>query len=255
VIPSKPKGLYGPELAMKEGQTVRRLTTIMVGVIMVGAGLLGFAENRIATPLLEVTRQIGQGEPLTSDYLDRNQKRFFWPVLSSICLPGQQRAAVIFWLTALDTRTVEEQAGSLSAQQQTDATFVGTIEALRNLLVCAPTDGNAWLRLAMVLNGVEGPSSRVIAAIERSFWMAPNEAWIVRVRLIFLAKLINAGVADDRVTRIFDTDVLTMALAGSGREVRDFAAAGGALARNALRRAISLIDPRRGALILDAMGG
>ena len=66
-------------------------------------------------------------------------------------------------------------------------------EALIARLSCAPTDGNSWLRHAIMLSLTGAEPHHIEAALRLSYWAAPSEKWIIEARSRFVGARIDAG--------------------------------------------------------------
>lgn len=77
---------------------------------------------------------------------------------------------------------------------QDDAVLDAAAGAIDHALRCFPLDGYLWLRSATVSLAAAGPGEEVSSALTISSWTAPNEVWVLRQRLLFAARLLDAGL-------------------------------------------------------------
>lgn len=194
---------------------IPRVFAVTIGVAMIAGGLFGLTEVAATRSIRDVARLIENDEPLTAAFLDRNELRLPRSWIDATCLPERKRAAVSFRLAATDIRMAQPPAGSLDTLEIADQALIDTLDSLERLLECAPTDGNGWFRLAITRNAAEGPSESVITALQRSFWTAPHESWVVRLRAPFVAGLIDAGLNDEGALEVMNGDERTLGLAGN----------------------------------------
>lgn len=230
-----------------------RAVAILLSLSCVLICLYGAAMWRQMASLYEIAERIEEGEVLPSDIVETYEDRFPWAQADVDCLPDHKRAAVSFRLYALDMRLQQLDAGTLEQVEDADQAFENAVGSLDALLACVPTDGNAWLRLALVLAEIEGPGDETLNALQRSQWFAPHEAWIARVRARFAARLVGVGVQDVRALEVLDADATALARAGRIGDLERLIARGGPDAEDALNRALRLVEKDRRDLIMPVL--
>lgn len=122
-------------------------------------------------------------------------------------------------LLALRTDSVM-QSPDINAEADALDTVHG---ALTNLLACSPTNGKAWLDLAMINVYREGFTKRSARAYIMSAKVAPGESWLAEKRLIFILPFVQLLDADGQ--RTITRDLATLEVAHSNRTDAVIAAA------------------------------
>lgn len=126
-------------------------------------------------------------------------------------------------------------------------------EVVNARLACTPTDGNAWLQRALLLDLRSAPAEEVNGALVRSYWLAPAERWILDLRARFVASRVEAG--DDRLTPEFSGDLLKITEHYAPQDVAAFYVAAGpktrAILATHIRRQPDREPTRRRRAIID----
>jgi len=141
-----------------------------------------------ATPELDLASRIEGGVEIDQAFLERFDATYPEARLDDICDARIRRARVSIALARLDL------AVSGDDLERVDAARASVLDQTRRLIGCAPTDGNAWLRLAMVEIADGGLTPAVSAAFTHADRLAPFEGWVLRGRLPFYADLAARGV-------------------------------------------------------------
>jgi hypothetical protein len=104
------------------------------------------------------------------------------------------------------------------------------IDAASQRLRCSPTDGNAWLWLAMLLEQSFKDREHATAASRLSYKLAPAEKWVMSPRFAFVAPSFELGanalaaefLADlGRIVRNFPVREVAALYVGAGPRVQD----------------------------------
>ncbi|MFZ4125672.1 MAG: hypothetical protein ACOYJ2_06345 [Rickettsiales bacterium] len=101
----------------------------------------------------------------------------------------------------MQSQDLNAQADALDAMDRT----------LTNLLVCTPTNGKAWLDLAMINVYREGFSKRSAQAYVMSGKVSPVESWLAEKRLIFILPF--ASLLDANGHKTITNDLATLDVA------------------------------------------
>ncbi|MEZ5841298.1 MAG: hypothetical protein R3D02_13020 [Hyphomicrobiales bacterium] len=124
-----------------------------------------------------------------------------------------------------------------------DAAYEGVETAARAVLACSPLDGNAWLRLAMVDLQILGPVPAVLDELNMSYWVAPNEGWIIADRIAFAARLVDTGLAG--VSGTLARDVRKYAASAEPKDVAALFSAAPVSARDEFQAALAFLPAER----------
>lgn len=204
--------------------------------------ILGRGEQKLALALESGAR------PSWSDFqaVDRTG---MVGALASTCNRDLLRSSVSIRLAEFDA------AGSDgSAADRARAAGVADL-ALRELLLCNPIDGNAWLKLATVESFTLGGNDLDRQFIVVSQWSAPSEGWVLRPRLELEVLLLDAGLK--RVAETLGSDIRRMAAAGKDGELARLYSAGRPESRAIFDDVIAVLPEKRRkalrALIEDAV--
>ncbi|MBT9288477.1 hypothetical protein [Prosthecodimorpha staleyi] len=141
-----------------------------------------------ATPELDLAARIEGGAAIDQAYLDRFDATYPEARLDGICDARIRRARVSIALARLDLAVTGDDL------ERVDAARAAVLDQTRRLIACVPTDGNAWLRLAMVEIADGGLTPAVSASFAHADRLAPFEGWVLRGRLPFYADLAARGV-------------------------------------------------------------
>ncbi len=171
-------------LSAKIGWT---LATISFGLWLVADGLKGLADARVAQPVISLARDIELDE---YDGPAEAVKVIVLPdVVSANCLPKPLRASLTLRLYDLDNLRLRPFEADAMREANLSAAYQRALDEIDKLLICTPTDGNAWLMRAMVENARNGPSPVVFKSLQFSLWLTPFEAKIDRARRNFASAL------------------------------------------------------------------
>ncbi|MCO5091019.1 hypothetical protein [Bosea sp. (in: a-proteobacteria)] len=224
-------------------------------------GLQGLARYWASSDALRIANLIDQGKPTSEDLLDRVESTGAVRTAMASCLDDLGRAGVSISLRRLEQAILairETQARAAAATAP--ATQPSAVEAIGRLsrrdaidaaaravppmdpaeiaargraaedvvtarLTCTPTDGNAWLQRALLLDLRLAPAEEVHSALMRSYWLAPAEGWILDMRARFVASRVEAG--DDELASALSGDLLKIAEHYAPRDIAAFYVAAG----------------------------
>lgn len=104
------------------------------------------------------------------------------------CLDEASRDALSIRLGALDQAVLSEASDREIRQYLASAD-----QAVKQRLLCAPTDGNAWLLRAEILVQQGGDMTDLAQVLDLSYFYAPAEKWIMIPRLRLVSRLIDTA--------------------------------------------------------------
>jgi hypothetical protein len=102
------------------------------------------------------------------------------------CARESVRSGASVELFALDAAAMQ---GDLADEDLREAD-----QLLRQALRCFPTDGNLWLRLAMIDVVRTGTFQRAAEMVTQSAMVSPSEGWILRARLAWVSQIDERGL-------------------------------------------------------------
>ncbi|WP_140942489.1 tetratricopeptide repeat protein [Prosthecodimorpha hirschii] len=146
------------------------------------------AATVLATPDIDLAARIEDGALMDQDALDRFDAAYPEARLDGLCDARIRRARVTIALARLDLAVAQ---GNMERQ---DGARVTALDTTRRLIACVPTDGNAWLRYAMVATSALGLTADVLESFAQADRLAPFEGWVLRGRLPFYADLASRGL-------------------------------------------------------------
>lgn len=176
------------------------LATAMLAVLGVAtAGVSARSLTVVAAnaDLTDLASSIEQGANPEADYLAGVVGADGFARDDDDCSDAVTRARLTVGWAAINALTADAPL-----QQVVEA---GATRAALRRLACAPLDGNAWLRYAMIAERGGAPREAVAAALSASYRLAPAEIWIVEPRLEFATRSILAGAT--RVSADYRADL------------------------------------------------
>lgn len=189
-------------MSLRLGQLALVLIT---GVSIFGAGIDTLKHILPSSDVRRMARAIELNEVYRQGLVDREQKFDYsvWvdpAVLTKVsyspelqqaatgCLNDASRAATSVQLGMLNQAILSE-----ASDRQIRAIAASASRIVADRLRCAPTDGNAWLLRARLVDLQAEDISSVSRLLDLSFLYAPSEKWIMVPRLRFVGYLIDSG--------------------------------------------------------------
>jgi hypothetical protein len=172
------------------GIVAPRLVATVVSLALIVWAVSGFIALSESSTVRSLARAIEMGGEPKPEVLDQlHQDRSFERLLSK-CDTANLRALIVVRLKEIDV------ASAMADLHRVNLAYEGAEAAIRKSLICAPLDGNLWLRLAILDTARRGPSSKTIELFRLSHWTAPSEGWVARARIEFSSRLFAAGIKD-----------------------------------------------------------
>lgn len=168
------------------------LASKVIGTGLAGLVLWQSADIAMSTiagfPHVDLARRIEEGAIVDLKYLDAFDRRHPDDRLVSLCDVRFRRARLTIELARLDLAVAEGDFTNLDLARER------AMKAARRVIECAPLDGNAWLRYAMVETAAGGLTPAVREKFATADRLAPYEGWVIRARLPFYADLASRGI-------------------------------------------------------------
>lgn len=166
------------------------------GLLVVGLSLvvvfLAFQDLRQRLRFTDMSRtaiRIERGAAVGADQISRTGALADALVGRNVCLSDVVKAGATVALTRLDrTDQINAFPQWVDIADRTDA-------YLLHALSCLPTNGNLWLRLAMVRQAVAEVPASLERLVQLSQLYAPAEADVLRTRLLMLNRLSPVGMS------------------------------------------------------------
>jgi hypothetical protein len=209
-------------------------------VLLGWSGLTLAVDLLVAAPYREIAEHLETGRVNVPEreHLERLERNLGVAHVWQLCSRDIVRSAVTVKLTALD-----EAFGRRAPPASIESALVGAEATLRNALHCLPTDGNLWLRLAIV----RFARARAVGESEKQLAMslaaAPSEAWIMRARFAFAAGLGEPTSAV--LASVLQTDAGNLVARARAPDVASLYLAAGASARTILDEQIARVSKTR----------
>lgn len=153
---------------------------------------------------------------------------------------------------ALTAKRTQTQPAKSTDPTELDRRIALARRSTSQRLVCAPTDGNAWLQMARLLVAFSSDKQGSTTAIQMSYWLAPLEKWVIDQRFAFVAQSIEAG--DPTLAVEFLIDVRRMVKNFPVGEIAALYVDAGQKARSALASEVHRLPQRRQEQIISAIG-
>lgn len=133
--------------------------------------------------------RIEKGGTVGTETILRTGARLESLTAQGVCLSDVVKAGVTLALSRLDrTDQINAFPQWVETADRTDATLV-------HAMSCLPTNGNFWLRLAMVRQAVAEVPTSLEHLVQLSQLYAPAEADVLRTRLLMFNRLSPIGMA------------------------------------------------------------
>lgn len=223
---------------LRTSTVVLRLAITGFGVLGIAWAALGILAETDSSPTRRLAERIEQGAAPDLGYLTEFEARHDLDELLASCQGDLARAVSLIRLSELDAALAE--GGVLLVEEAQNR----AAETLRKTLGCAPLDGDAWLRLAMVEARRLGLTEDVMAMLRMSYWTAPNELSVMRPRIRFASRLYAAGV--DEVAGDLEGDIRDLVLWGRNEDVEALILSAPDRVRHFYEKAIRLAPEGRG---------
>ncbi len=182
-----------------------------------------------------------RGEKVGADALRNYSARTSSIVEADECRSDVLSAGLSILLADLDTRNPTTDAdGWMAALVRAD-------HYVSHVLGCRPTDGDAWVRLAMVRQALGTDDDELANLMERSAWYAPAEHDTVLARFEVWRKADETTLV--QASSVFDHDLLTVMNYFSPRDAMSVLSGGDSVfMRRLVAAAAALSDERYQAL-------
>lgn len=221
-----------------------RTSTVLLRLAVTGFGLLGVVWAVLGlvaevdgAPARRLAERIRDGAAPDLAYLRGFETRHDLDALLATCRGDLARAVSLIRLSQLDAALSGGDMPAVDAAQNRAA------ETLRAALGCAPLDGDAWLRLAMVEARRTGLTPDVMAMLRLSYWTTPNELSVMRPRIRFASRLYAAGV--DELASDLAGDIRDLVLWGRDPDVEALLLSAPERVRPFYEKAIRLVPENR----------
>jgi len=148
---------------------MRKFGTLGLALVLLAWSLATIAIDSISKPNLEIARRLEAGSKPDESYIYRVQA-------------PDPRQAMVFCprelvRSAVTIKLVKLQAIARAGAEPKLMEALAEVDAfVRKGLSCFPSDGNLWLRLAVVQLALNGPTVSVEKMLELSARAAPSEA-------------------------------------------------------------------------------
>jgi hypothetical protein len=162
-----------------------RMSFLLFGVCLSLASILILLREYELSDIKQIAASIERGQFVSNSELEGVQF-----ANRRSCNRSYVRSLVTVSLEIIDRRN---RIGDFNGA---DAARVQASEVIDHGLRCMPTDGNLWLKKALLDTGTDGFSPSVLRSLENSALFAPRESWVVKARLVLCAELASRGIAE-----------------------------------------------------------
>lgn len=152
---------------------------IVFGALCLSLLSIGIAELRIAGrfgTFFFIARNLDQGGQFSADVIKTYAAKIDSVATGNYCRSTVIRSALSIALADLDLQNSSRDYDGWAAS------FGRTEKFLKHAISCAPTDGNLWVRLAMVERAIAERPDSLAAILNQSAWLAPAEIQSIRAR-------------------------------------------------------------------------
>ena len=182
-----------------------RIPRAALGVFFIAILLIAFGELReryVYADLLRIARQADARGGISPETI-RDQVVYARRIPQDrICKSDFLKAGAVILLQDLDLQNPDENYEDWASAISSVEIFL--IHSLR----CSPSDGNMWLRLAMVRQQIAEQPMEVARLLKLSQHYAPAEAGILKARMRFWNKLSPASLVAARATLEIDMRII-----------------------------------------------
>lgn len=230
------------------GDVNLRTSTLVVRLAMTGCAalgvvwaILGLVFEADAGPARRLAERIDDGASPDPSYFARFEERHDLDGLVASCGGDVAKDVVLIRLSAAEA-AIRQGDGEAVEQALSEAA-----ETLRAALRCAPLNGDAWLRLAMVEARRGGVSPEVVDMLRMSYWTTPNEISVMRPRIRFASALYANGI--EEIAGELQGDIRGLVLWGHDGELEALVPAAPDAVAPFYEKAARLVSGRRRARI------
>lgn len=195
-------------------RTLSSLLMIGLSLATISFGAVGLIQETSSEPMYELAVRVEKTGLESVSHFQPNQLLNAIPVTSDSgkCLTSKhERARITVTLASYDVMVIQaadvDQRISEAAQIEHHNRV---LDQLAETVRCRPTDGNTWLRFALVQNLKSGPTQVVLDAFQRSYWYAPAEKWILDVRQTWVEALLAVDPDNLILQEIYKADQNTL---------------------------------------------
>jgi len=163
-----------PNITMKMPEKSCRPNPVAMGIFLVSALFISIAFKQILVTYQEadivyVARLVENGEPISSHAVAFYAKQASAIVEQDICRSDVVKSGLSVILKNLDAQQPEADYERWATTLQEADTY------LTHALSCLPTNGNLWLRLAMVRLTMAEQPDEIARLLSHAQWLAPSE--------------------------------------------------------------------------------
>lgn len=220
--------------------------------VVISAILLAFSIRELAASVrfarvMQLARHLETGSPVSRGTVTRLAGVADDVVSDGYCRTDIVRAGLTVKLAELDQRNsyhdYDAWAGAIAAAEK----------YLRHAIGCRPTDGNLWLRLAMVRRAVAEQPTEIAFLMQQSVYYAPAEQGVLVGR--FAVWNDAAATTLEAARSAVETDLATVLRYGELPLIRQILRKPGVSLRPIVEAAVTLLSTERRAVLAGAQIG
>jgi hypothetical protein len=219
------------------------LFVVLCGLCLV-VSIMEFRASSRFGQLMLMARYLETGTPVTRASVTSLAARADGVVSDDYCRSDIVRAGLTVKLAELDQRNSYYDYDAWAAQ------LAATERYIRHAIGCTPTDGNFWLRLAMVRRAIAERPEEIAFLMQQSVNYAPAEQAVLAARFSVWNAAAERTLEAARAA--LDTDIQTLLRYGDVRLIHRIAQKPGEALLPYLRSAVASLPPERRAELSDA---